>query len=376
MSTPVRVRRLTDVEGRELQRIVRRGSGKSDNSVVKWRRALVVLASGGGNDVAVIARMVQTSPDRVREMIHRFNEKGMASLDPAWAGGRPRRITTAERELIVSSATARPATLGQPFTRWSLRKLQRYLGAKKGPRVAISTERLRQILAEEGITFQATKTWKESPDPMREEKLARIEELLEHHGERTFAFDEFGPLAIKPEGGSAWAPRSRPQRLRANYHKPHGTRQLFSWYSVGDNRLFGRIEARKGTAPTMRALQAIRKLCPDGEPVYVILDNLNHHRGLDLRRWCVDNGVELCFTPTYASWANPIEAHFGPLREFTVANSDYRDHPALSRAIRGYLRWRNAHTKDPEVLALERKRRAEIRGQAQRRWGQPKHRAA
>lgn len=111
MSTPVRVRRLTDAEGRELQRIVRRGSGKSDNSVVKWRRALVVLASAGGNDVAVIARMVQTSPDRVREMIHRFNEKGMKSLDPAWAGGRPRRIRTTERALIVSSATARPHSL-------------------------------------------------------------------------------------------------------------------------------------------------------------------------------------------------------------------------------------------------------------------------
>jgi hypothetical protein len=31
--------------------------------------------------------------------------------------------------------------------------------------------------------------------------------------------------------------------------------------------------------------------------------------------------VELCFTPTYAPWANPIEAHFGPLRQFTMANS-------------------------------------------------------
>lgn len=94
MSTPVRVRGLTGAEGRQLQRIVPRGSGKSDNSVVKWRRALVLLAPAGGNDVAVIARMVQTSPDRVREMVHRFNELGMKSLDPAWTGGRPRRITT------------------------------------------------------------------------------------------------------------------------------------------------------------------------------------------------------------------------------------------------------------------------------------------
>jgi transposase len=375
MSKPVRVRRLTDAEGRELQRIVRRGSGKSDNSVVKWRRALVVLASGGGNEVAVIARMVQTSPDRVREMIHRFNELGMASLDPAWAGGRPRRITTTDRELIVSSATARPETLGQPFTRWSIRKLQGYLAQKRGQRVVVSAERLRQILSEEEITFQATKTWKESPDPLREEKLARIEHVLEHERDRTFAFDEFGPLAIKPEGGSAWARRGKPQRLRANYHKPHGTRQLFSWYSLGDDRLSGRIEARKGAAPTLRAIQAIRALRDDTDPIYVILDNLNHHRGKTLREWCANNAVELCFTPTYASWANPIEAHFGPLRQFTIANSDYSDHRALAAAMRAYLRWRNAHTKDPELLALERKRRAEIRGEAQRRWGQPRRAA-
>ena len=375
MSKPVRVRRLTDAEGRELQRIVRRGSGKSDNSVVKWRRALVVLASAGGNDVAVIARMVQTSPDRVREMIHRFNERGMSSLDPAWAGGRPRRITTTDRELIVSSATARPAALGQPFTRWSIRKLQDYLATKRGRRVVVSAERLRQILGEEHITFQATKTWRESPDPLREEKLARIELVLEHERDRTFAFDEFGPLAIKPEGGSAWARRGKPQRLRANYHKPHGTRQLFAWYSVGDNRLAGRVETRKGAAPTLRALEAIRALRPDSEPIYVILDNLNHHRGPALRQWCSDHAVELCFTPTYASWANPIEAHFGPLRQFTIANSDYPDHRALATAIRAYLRWRNTHTKDPELLALERKHRAEIRGEAQRRWGHPRRAA-
>jgi len=374
MSTPVKVRRLSDAEGQQLQRIVRHGSGKSDNSVVKWRRALVVLASAGGNDVAVIARMVQTSPDRVREMIHRFNEMGMKSLDPAWAGGRPRRITTSERELIVSSAKARPSALGQPFTRWSLRKLQGLLSTKH--KIVISRERLRQILGESEITFQATKTWKESPDPRREEKLARIEEVIEQHRDRTFAFDEFGPLAIKPEGGHAWAVRSRPQRLRANYHKPHGTRQFFSWYSLGDDRLGGRIERRKGAAPTLRAIQAIRRLRPDGERIYVILDNLNHHRGPDLRRWCADNAVELCSTPTYASWANPIEAHFGPLRQFVLANSDYEHHPALTKALRAHLVWRNASTRDPEVLALERKARAVIRGEAQRRWGQPRRRAA
>ena len=107
MAERVRVRRLNDAEGRLLQQIVRRG-GKSDRSIVKWRRAMVVLASAGGNDVTVIARLVQTSPDRVREMIHRFNDLGMRSLDPQWAGGRPRLITTTDRALIVKTAKTRP----------------------------------------------------------------------------------------------------------------------------------------------------------------------------------------------------------------------------------------------------------------------------
>jgi transposase len=375
MATPVKVRRLSDEEGRQLQRIVRRG-GKTDKSIVKWRRALVVLASAGGNDVATIARLVQTSPDRVREMIHSFNDKGMRALDPQWAGGRPRRITTEQRSHIITTATKRPTALGMPFSKWSIRKLAQYLATTKGGRIVVSRERLRQILAEEDITFQRTKTWKESPDPLREEKLARIEWLLEHGRETTFAFDEFGPLAIKPEGGSCWAEKSRPQRLRANYHKPHGTRQLFAWYSIGGDRLAGRIEPKKGAVPTLRALQAIRAQVPDDQAVHVILDNLNHHRGPALRQWCADHDVELAFTPTYGSWANPIEAHFGPLRQFTIANSDHQSHAELAAAIRKYVRWRNANTRDPEVLALERKHRAMIRGEARRRWGQPRARAA
>jgi hypothetical protein len=33
--------------------------------------------------------------------------------------------------------------------------------------------------------------------------------------------------------------------------------------------------------------------------------------------------VELCLTPTYASWANPIEAQFGPLRTFVMGDSNW-----------------------------------------------------
>jgi len=73
---------LTDQEGQKLQQIVRRGSTGS----VRYRRAMMLLASAGGNRVPVIAKLVQADEDTVRDVIHRFNEIGLAALDPRWGG--------------------------------------------------------------------------------------------------------------------------------------------------------------------------------------------------------------------------------------------------------------------------------------------------
>lgn len=198
MAEPVHVRRLTDQEGYELQQIVRRGSTNS----VRYRRSMMVLSSAGGNGVPVIAKLVQADEDTVRNVIHRFNEIGLACLDPRWAGGRPRLLSGDDGDYVVATATTRPARLGQPFTRWSIRKLAAYLRRVHGHVIKIGREALRCLLARRGITFQRTKTWKESPDPERDAKLDRIEEVLEHFPDRVFAFDEFGPLGIRPTAGS------------------------------------------------------------------------------------------------------------------------------------------------------------------------------
>ena len=86
--------------------------------------------------------------------------------------------------------------------------------------------------------------------------------------------------------------------------------------------------------------------------------------------------VELCFTPTNASWANPIEAQFGPVRTFVMGGSDHRNHPALARKLQACLRWRNAHARHPGVLAAQRRERARIRSERQQRRGRPEPQAA
>jgi transposase len=170
MSQSVRARRLSEDEGQYLLRLVRRGKHES----VRVRRALIVMASASGTTVPVIARLVAADEDTVRDVIHAFNREGLACLGPQWAGGRPRRITDADTTVIVKTATTRTHKLRLPFTYWSIRKLTGYLAGRYGRtnprwaparRVRIERERLRQILAARGISFQRTRTWKESHDP-------------------------------------------------------------------------------------------------------------------------------------------------------------------------------------------------------------------
>src|SRR5256886_15227082 len=104
MAEPVRARRLTDQEGQRLLQIVRRGKHES----VRVRRALIIMASASGTTVPAIARLVAAHQDTVRDVIHAFNEKGLAALDPQWAGGRPRHISSDDEEFIVTAATTRP----------------------------------------------------------------------------------------------------------------------------------------------------------------------------------------------------------------------------------------------------------------------------
>ena len=225
MAEPVRAKRLTQDEGRQLQQIVRRGKP----GAIRMRRATMIMASASGTPVPAIPRLVAADEDPVRDVIHAFNERGLAALDPQWAGGRPRLISDDDITIIVTTATTRPKILGLPFTRWSIRKLANYLSGAFGHvdarmtsqrNVFLGRERLRQILKAHKITFQRTRTWKESTDPEFEAKLDRIEHVTTHFLDRCFAFDQFGPLSIRPHHGSGWPPRPKPTDSQAPTDAP------------------------------------------------------------------------------------------------------------------------------------------------------------
>jgi transposase len=251
-------------------------------SVVTWRRAQIVLLSAQRMSPAKVSEVVFTDPDTVREVIHNFNLDGFYALYPRYAGGRPPTFTLPQRREIKKIALSIPTDLGRPFATWSLAKLADYLVAE-GVVTDISREGLRQLLREEGVSFQAVRTWKRSNDPNFEAKKNRILELYELADASkavVTCLDEFGPLNLQPQpGGRAWAPLKKPRRIRATYTRPHGVRHMLGAYDVTRDRLYGHVKKRKTRVEFLAFCRYVRSLYPAKVRLHFVLDNFGPHLG-------------------------------------------------------------------------------------------------
>jgi transposase len=370
MAERVLVRDLTNDEGRKLLSIVRRGSG----SVVRWRRAQIVLWSAQRMDVPAIAKIAFTSEDRVRAVIHNFNDDGFDSLAPKYAGGRPPTFTLPQRREIKKIALSRPTDHDLPFSTWSLSKLAEFLVAE-GVVDDISHEGLRVLLREEGVSFQVIKTFKASNDPDFEAKKNRVLELYDLADGKTkrrrgdphvvICVDEFGPLNLVPHPGKQWAPVAaghgdtnapRRRRRRATYTRPHGVRHLIAGYDLSNDRLYGHVKVRKGRNEFLAFCRYLRSLHPPDVRIAIVLDNFSPHlstkKDQRVGDWAAANNVEFAYVPFYASWLNRIEAQFQALRYFALDDTDHPSHEAQNRMIRRYIAWRNRNAHDRALREL------------------------
>jgi transposase len=154
-------------------------------------------------------------------------------------------------------------------------------------------------------------------------------------------FDEWGPLELRPIGGVTWARPGRPARMRATYRRPHGTEQFLGFYDVHADCLNGVFRRRKRVAEVSEAFRRLRACYPRTR-LFVIMDNLrNVHDHPRFRAVLRRLRIRPVFTPTEASWLNLIEAQFGVLKRFTLANTDDASHRMRRQRIYRYLRYRH-----------------------------------
>jgi transposase len=158
---------------------------------------------------------------------------------------------------------------------------------------------------------------------------------------RVICFDECGPLEIRPSGGECWAEMKKPQRQPATYRRLQGTQQLIAFYDVHADCLSGRVRDRKTHQDILKCFQKLRRCYPKEEKLYLIEDNLSAHQHEKVTQYMKSHQMKPVWLPTYASWLNLIESHFGILKKFTIRNSYYKTKEEQAKAIYAYLYRRN-----------------------------------
>lgn len=131
-------------------------------------RIVALVAEGTSANAA--AKAVGCTDVKGQHWVHRFNASGFSTFEKQPNHpGRPIIIDGQQVRSLIRVALSRPEDLGLPFTQWSVSKLRAYC-LKEGLIPPITDEWVRRLLRREGVSYQHTKTWKQSPDPEFEVK--------------------------------------------------------------------------------------------------------------------------------------------------------------------------------------------------------------
>jgi transposase len=335
----VKARMLKPYEKRKLKRMKR----QLTNSV-NCLHARIILLSRGGLHNREIAIRCDCTPTWVRQIIHRFNRRGIDGI--SWypyycARDGPRKFFADIVEQVCEVALSPPKRL-IGMSVWSLEKLREYLVWQK-ILPSISLEWLRQLLRRYRIHWRHSKTWKDSNDPQFWPKYRRIRRLYGKRPKdgRRICIDEFGPLNLQPRHGKHYARIGHVDRHRATYSRTGGVRHMFGAYDLERDRLVGIFATEKNWMTFLAFLKWLRRKYRRTEVLHIVLDNAKFHGKAEVLGYAATHKIKFYWTPTNASWLNRIECHFTAMKKFTLDDTDYRSHEEQQAAIDHYLSWRN-----------------------------------
>ena len=160
-----------DDEARKIRRLAGARHAPAD-----WiERARIIALSWDGLGVAAIAARVGCHDNTVRRWLHRFNAAGIDGLGNRPGCGRKRRITEAERSVIIALArSVPPGRLARDAAgelsagdergpaQWTLDTLAQ---AARAGGIQVQRSQVRRILLAEKVRWRRTRSWATSTDP-------------------------------------------------------------------------------------------------------------------------------------------------------------------------------------------------------------------
>ena len=289
-------------------------------------RARIVLGSAAGESVRALARRLGVTQTTVCLWRRRYCEAGLGGLRTLPRAGRPRRITAAKEQAVISATLRKP----KAATHWSARRLAKEVG--------LSPATVHRIWQKYGLQPHRVETFKFSRDPQFEQKLADIVGLYLDPPERALVLcvDEKSQIQALNRTQPAlpmWP--GLPARMTHDYTR-HGTTSLFAALEVASGKVHARCFRRHRHLEFIAFLNSLARRYP-GRELHLICDNYGTHKHPAVKQWLAAHPrFHLHFTPTGASWLNLVERWFALITDQAIRRGSFQSVRRLESAI---MRW-------------------------------------
>jgi hypothetical protein len=223
----------------------------------------------------------------------------------------------------------------------------------------IGKNNLGKIIRNAGYRFCKAKKFLTSNDPDYKEKVEQITNILSNlrSDEKFFSVDEFGPFAVKMQGGRSYMKRGD-VKIVPIIQKSKGTLIVTAALELSENQVVHFYSAHKNTSEMLKLLEILLVKYADQSCLYFSWDAASWHASKELYRrvdeinssaYRADRScpcVRLAPLPSHAQFLNVIESVFSGMASAIIHNSDYQSVDQAMAAIDRYFAERNQDFRD------------------------------
>jgi transposase len=328
-------------------------SNIAGHSSCKRTRALIILFHLYGVPRDLITCGVGVYRRTVKKYVRIYKRLGVDAMFP-----RQKRVLRWEENPKCKNALFRilhspPKEHGFNRTTWRQKDLACVMARIGMP---IGKDRVSAFIRGAGYRFRKARTVLTSNDPHYRQKVDHIKRILSHlkPTERFFSIDEFGPFAVKQQGGRRLvAPGEYP--TVPQYQISKGCLIVTAALELSTNQVTHFYSSGKNTLEMIKLLDTLLCHHRGFSRLYLSWDAAGWHaskkflkkvREVNSRSYRRVHGtpmVELAPLPARAQFLNVIESIFSGLAVAVIHNSDYTSVDEAKAAIDRYFADRNLY---------------------------------
>ncbi len=307
-----------------------------------------------GVSVNSLSRKLGTSRRRIQKWLILYKEEGVSNLEkkPIKVNEAIQKIIQTKKENLIKLMHETPQLHGINRSTWGIKSLADAFCRTYGSFIGKST--VSAYIRQEGFAFRKAKRVLTSPDPLYREKLANITSILSNlaQNEKFFSVDEFGPFAIKKQGGRSLVKKGE-RKTFPQWQRSKGKLICTAALELSTNQVTHFFSETKNSGEMIKLIEVLINQYRGQKRIFFSWDAASWHASKKVTEKIKEINrqayrkqhntplVELAPLPASAQFLNVIESVFSGMAKAIIHNRNYSSTKQCQLAINCYFAERN-----------------------------------